>query len=92
MEESWKSTWIQKTGVNVEKALTIESVNLSAVHDAYFTVRRDHDYSTYHIPYLNIVKIIENADDVKVGGFLQHKHTYSAEKVRRTSETRRPAA
>jgi hypothetical protein len=61
-------------GINVIRAYRIDSAKLTAVHDEYFTVEPDKDDNKYHIPLANIVKVMENADGVKMGGlFKQHK-------------------
>jgi hypothetical protein len=61
-------------GINLIKAFRIEPVTLLSVHDDYFTVDSAHDGNVYHLPYLNIVKILENPDGVTVPGFFrQHK-------------------
>ena len=61
-------------GINLIKAFRIEPVMLLSVHDDYFTVDSPHDGNIYHLPYLNIVKILENPDGVTVPGFFkQHK-------------------
>ena len=36
---------------------------------AYLTVRRDKDHHIYHVPFLNVVKIIENSEGVTVEVF-----------------------
>ena len=61
-------------GVNIIKPMHVDPVKLVAVHEDYFSVENEHDGNTYHLPYLNIVKIIENPNGVTVGGlFKQHK-------------------
>lgn len=63
-------------GVNITKPLHIESVTLTSVQQDYFTVSRAKDGNTYHLPFLNIVKLIENPEGVNVGGLFQQKKTY----------------
>ena len=63
-------------GVNIIKPVHIDPVKLIAVHDDYFTVEYEHDGNTYHLPYLNIVKIIENPEGVTVGGFFKQHKTF----------------
>ncbi len=63
-----------EVGINILRAYRIDSAKLIAVHDNYFTVESEKDSNTYHIPMTNIVKVMENADGVNIGGlFLQHK-------------------
>ena len=66
----------QEIGVNITKPLHIESVALTGVHDDYFTVKRAKDGNNYHLPFLNIVKLIENPEGVTVGGLFQQKKTF----------------
>lgn len=62
-------------GINVIRAYRIDTAKLVAVHDEYFTVTTDNDDNSYHIPLANIVKVMQNADGVNIGGglFKQHK-------------------
>ena len=61
-------------GINIIRAYRIDSAKLVAVHDEYFTVEPENDDNTYHVPLMNIVKVIQNANGVSVGGlFKQHK-------------------
>ena len=63
-------------GVNIVKPLHVELVTLKSVHDEYFTVAREKDGNAYHVPYLNIVKVIEIPDGAMVGGFFTQKKSY----------------
>jgi hypothetical protein len=63
-------------GVNIAKALHIDGVKLIAVHDEFFTVHFEHDGNTYHVPYLNVVKILENPEGVSVGGLFKHRKAF----------------
>jgi hypothetical protein len=63
-------------GVNIIKPLRIDAVTLVAIYEDHFTVKREDDGNTYHIPYRNIAKIIENPDGVTVGGFFKQHKTY----------------
>ena len=63
-------------GLNLVKPTHIDTVKLEAVHASYFTVVHKKDGNTYHFPFLNIVKVIENPEGVTVGGFFTQKKTY----------------
>ena len=65
----------KEIGVNLIKPLHIETVTLVQVCDEYFTVNRSDEENQYHLPYLNIVKIIENTDGVEVPGIFKQKNT-----------------
>jgi len=62
--------------VNVIKPLRIDAVTLVAIHEDHFSVSFENDGNTYHLPYRNIAKIIENPDGVTVGGFFKQHKTY----------------
>ncbi len=64
-------------GMNVVKPHLVEPVTVVAVHDNYFTVQPDGTDDVYHLPYLNIVKAIENANGITVKEFFHRKHTYT---------------
>lgn len=64
-------------GINVIRAYRIDSARLTVVHDTYFTVETDKDENTYHIPMMNIVKVLENPNGVKVGGFFKQHTSHS---------------
>jgi len=63
-------------GMNVESPFHIETVQLSAVHDEYFSLSREKDGNVIHIPYANVVRIVENPEGVRVGGLFHQKKTY----------------
>ena len=66
----------QEIGMNIEKPLHVETVKLTDVQDTFLTVTREKSGNTYHLPFLNIVKIIENPEGVLVGGLFKQKHKY----------------
>ena len=76
MKELLKIYLNSEIGVNIIKPLLVDSVTLIAVHEDYFTVKHELDGNTYHLPFLNIVKIIENPDGVSVGGIFRQKKKF----------------
>ena len=76
MKQILKRHLNSEIGVNIVKPLHIEAVMLIAVHDDYFTVKKEKGGNSYHLPFLNIVKIIENSDGVTVGGIFRQKKTF----------------
>lgn len=61
-------------GINIARAHRIDAARLVAAEDDYFSVETDENQNRYHIPYANIVKIVENPDGVSVSGlFVSHK-------------------
>ena len=76
MKELLKAHLNTEIGINIERGIDIDHVTLTAAHDEYFTVEREKDGNTYHPPYLNIVKIIENPEGVTVGGIFRQKKTF----------------
>ncbi len=69
----------QEIGINIHDAFHIESVILKHIDDEYFSVLREKDQNTYHIPYFNIVRIVQNLEDnkgVTIGGLFQQKKNH----------------
>jgi len=63
-------------GMNVDSPFHIEAVQLLAIHDEYFSISREKDQNTIHIPYTNIVRIVENPNGVRVGGIFHQKKSF----------------
>ncbi len=66
----------QQIGLNISRPFHIESVQLVAIQDSYFTVTLEKDENLHHIPYANLVRTIENPSGVHVGGLFHQKKTY----------------
>ncbi len=64
----------KEVGINSEKACRLESAQIVAVEDEYFSIVDENQSYTHHFSYHSIVQIIENDGGVDVGGFLSHKH------------------
>lgn len=65
-----------EVGINLHSAHRIESATLISADDDYFSVRTVADENLYHVPYVNIVKVIENPDGVTVSGFFKSHKTH----------------
>ncbi|MCO8123836.1 hypothetical protein NHH03_18975 [Stieleria sp. TO1_6] len=65
-----------KIGINANRAYRIDEAELIAVEDQYFTVKSDEDGITYHVPYFNIVKLMEHPEGVVVGGLFQQHRSF----------------
>ena len=76
MKELLKKHLNSEIGMNITRPLQVDPVVLMAVHEDYFTVIGEKDGNTYHLPFLNIVKIIENPNGVTVGGLFRQKKTF----------------
>ena len=53
-------------GVNIEKVHHIDAVELLSVSETYFSVRASTDNHLHHIPYTNVIKIIEDDEGVEI--------------------------
>jgi hypothetical protein len=63
-----------EVGINLHSAHRVESAKLIAVADDHFSAATEQDSNLYHVPYPNIVKVIENPGGVVVSGFFKsHK-------------------
>ncbi len=67
----------QLIGANVVKPHSVEPVTIIAARDEYFTVKSDASDDLYHLPYLNIVKVIENEKGITIKELFHRKHTYT---------------
>ncbi|MDV6031187.1 hypothetical protein [Stieleria sp.] len=63
-------------GINIHSAHRIESATLLAAEEDYFSVRSGDDANVFHVPYVNIVKVIENPEGVTVSGFFKSHKTH----------------
>ena len=63
-------------GINLHSAHRIESARLVAAEQDYFSVQGGDDANLFHIPYVNIVKVIENPAGVSVSGFFKSHKTH----------------
>jgi hypothetical protein len=74
MKDLFESHLGQEIGINLTRAHRIESAQLLSVGDGYFSVKTDADENLSHVPFANIVKVIENPEGVAIGGlFRTHK-------------------
>lgn len=53
-------------GVNIERPHHVDAVELLSVSDTYFSVKSSTDGHTHHIPYNNVLKMIEDPDGVEI--------------------------
>ncbi len=63
-------------GINLTKPHHVEPATVVGAEENYFSVKADGSDDLYHLPYLNIVKAIENADGITVKEFLHRGQTY----------------
>ena len=63
-------------GINIHSAHRIESATLLAAEEDYFSVRSGYDANVFHVPYVNIIKVIENPEGVTVSGFFKRHKTH----------------
>jgi len=66
----------QQIGINLQKPFHIDTANVIAVYENYFTLTLEKHDDQYHLPILNIVRVIENPNGVTVGGLFRQKKTY----------------
>jgi len=59
-------------GINIERAYHLDATELLAVHDTYFSVRPATDQHIHHIPYFNVLKVIEDDKGVEI------RHVFTA--------------
>lgn len=76
MKDLIKKQLGNEIGVNIHSAHRIEPATLIAAADDYFSISTKADENVYHVPYLNIVKVIENPDGVIVSGFFKSHKTH----------------
>ena len=63
-------------GINLHGAHRIESARLIDAKAEFFSVETEQEQNLYHIPYVNIVKVIENPQGVTVSGFFKSHKTH----------------
>lgn len=63
-------------GINIHSAHRIEPATLIAATDEYFSITTQADENVFHVPYANIVKVIENPGGVIVSGFFKSRKTH----------------
>ena len=66
----------QTIGANVVKPHNVEPVTVTAVAEDYFTLQAGGSDDLYHVPFLNIVKVIENEQGITIKELFHRKHTY----------------
>ena len=64
-------------GTNARKPYNLDPYTLVAVTDSYFTVKQEKNSTLVHVPYKNIVRILQNeTEKIHVGGLFTHKHDF----------------
>jgi len=53
-------------GINIERVHHIDAVELLTVLDNHFSVRSSTDQHVHHIPYSNVLKVIEDGQGVEI--------------------------
>ena len=53
-------------GINIERVHHIDAVELLTVLDSHFSVRSSTDQHVHHIPYSNVLKVIEDDKGVEI--------------------------
>ena len=66
----------EMVGANVVKPHSVEPVTVVNAGQDYFTLQVEGSEDLYHIPYLNIVKVIENPNGITIKELFHRKHTY----------------
>ena len=68
----------KEIGSNARKPYHLDPYILVAVQDTWFTLAQTDDSTQVHIPYENIVRVLENSEQkIHVGGLFQHKHDFN---------------
>jgi hypothetical protein len=67
----------QEIGMNIESPYHIDSFTIESVADYYFTVSRKKNSNLFHIPYQNIIRIVEDdMEGIHIGGLFHQKKDY----------------
>lgn len=66
----------QTIGANAVRPHSVEPVTVIAAHRDYFTVQPEGSSDLYHLPYLNLIKVIENPEGITIKEFFHRAHTY----------------
>ncbi len=67
----------KEIGMNVDKPFHLESFTVALVTDSYFTVSQETNNNLTHIPYQNIIRVLENElEGILVGGLFHQKKHY----------------
>lgn len=67
----------QQIGSNARKPYHLDPFTLAAVTDSYFTVAQEEDSTLVHIPYTNIVRILQNeTEKIHVGSLFTKKQNF----------------
>ncbi|MFT5300154.1 MAG: hypothetical protein ACI87E_004693 [Mariniblastus sp.] len=67
----------QQIGTNAQKPYHLDPFTLAAVTDSYFTVTQEEDATLVHIPYKNIVRILQNeTEKIHVGSLFKKKQDF----------------
>ncbi|MDP6097357.1 MAG: hypothetical protein QGG67_15445 [Gammaproteobacteria bacterium] len=56
----------QTIGINIERPHHIDAAKVLAAEDAYFSVHSSADQHVHHIPYANVIKVIEDDEGVEI--------------------------
>ncbi len=68
----------KEIGINADKPYHLDSFTLESVTDSYFTVSREQNSNLIHIPFQNIIRVLEDdLEGIHVGGLFHQKKNYS---------------
>jgi hypothetical protein len=67
----------KEVGMNAERPFHLDTYKIEAVADSYFTVSHEKNSNRIHIPFHNIVRIIQDEiEGIHVGGIFQQKRDF----------------
>ena len=77
-ERHFRTLVDKEIGMNAEKPYHLDSFTIESVTDTYFTVSREKNSNRIHIPYQNIIRVLEDdLEGIHVGGLFHQKKDYS---------------
>ena len=63
--------------MNVERPFHLDTFTVESVTDSYFTASREKNSNLFHIPYQNIIRVIEDdLEGIHVGGLFHQKRDF----------------
>ena len=67
----------KEIGMNVERPFHLDTFTVESVTDSYFTASREKNSNLFHIPYQNIIRVIEDdLEGIHVGGLFHQKRDF----------------
>ena len=67
----------EEIGMNVDHPYHLDPFTIESVTDSYFTVSREKNSNLFHIPYQNIIRVIEDdLEGIHVGGLFHQKRNF----------------